>query len=335
MAEGSLISTDPSVAAAALAAGNLAALPTETVYGLAADASNPLAIERLFRVKGRPNSHPVIVHVPSGDAVSSWARDVPGFANELIDQFWPGPLTLILKRSALASDAITGSQDTVAVRCSSSSLFAQVLTDFASHSAGPVGLAAPSANRFGRVSPTTAAHVVAELGDELIVGRDVVLNGGPTEIGIESTIVDCTSTVPRIARLGFITESDINEVVRTTDNAPEPAIGTPRAPGGLASHYSPTAAVQLVNADELKTLVIAPSESVGLIALAAIDSIAGTRRLSAPSDNTEFANQLYAALHAADEQGINRVLVVPPAGDHGAGIADAIRDRLTRASAER
>ncbi len=339
-AEGSLITTDPSVAAAALAAGCLAALPTETVYGLAADASNPLAVERLFAVKGRPSNHPVIVHVAGASAIDHWAIDVPAYAYALIEAFWPGPLTLILKRSDQVSDAVTGGQETVALRCSAHPLMGEVLAQLALRlGTEVVGVAAPSANRFGRVSPTTADHVVAELGAALIPGRDVVLAGGTADIGIESTILDCTGDRPRIVRLGYVTADQIMGVTPLGSHRPGALNDTPRAPGTLASHYSPQAAVEVLGAETVARRSAELGELIGLLAPAGIPTPPGVLRLAAPRTDTEYARVLYAALHRADEQGLIRVLVVVPPdtgnGDPGIcdpGIGAAIRDRVTRAA---
>ncbi len=342
VAEGSLITTDPSVAAAALATGHLAALPTETVYGLAADASNLLAVERLFAVKGRPRDHPVIVHVAGASAITHWALDIPGYAHALIKVFWPGPLTLILRRSDQVSDAVTGGQETVALRCSAHPLMGEVLAQLALRlrlGTGVVGVAAPSANRFGRVSPTTAEHVVAELGNVLIPGRDVVLAGGAADIGIESTILDCTGDRPHIVRLGYVTADQIMGVTPLVYHSPGALNDTPRAPGTHPRHYSPQAAVEVLGAEMVARRSAELGELIGLLAPADIPTPSGVLRLAAPRTDTEYARVLYAALHRADEQGLIRVLVVmpPDTGNSDPGICDpgigaAIRDRVTRAA---
>jgi L-threonylcarbamoyladenylate synthase len=314
-------------AVAALRAGGLVALPTETVYGLAVDAENELAVRRLFAVKGRPVDHPVIVHVAGVDALGGWARAVPPAARALAEAFWPGPLTLVLPRTGRAHDLVTGGQDTVGVRVPAHPLALSVLAAFGG------GLAAPSANRFGRVSPTTAAHVADDLGSDV----DVVLDGGPCAVGIESTIVDLAGDpeVPRILRSGAITRDDVARVtgrrVRMAGGAG--GDGGVRAPGMLAAHYAPRAGVELVSAEEAgpraaalggrRVVLVAPPEvSAPALTLA--------RRIDAPSDPEGFARRLYAMLREADARGAEVALVVPPASS---GAGEAVRDRLRRAAA--
>jgi L-threonylcarbamoyladenylate synthase len=302
-------------AAANLLAGGLVAFPTETVYGLGADACNADAVARIYSVKGRPADHPLIVHVASMDGLGDWADDVPGYAISLARDFWPGPMTLVVKRSGLAGDFVTGGQDTVGVRVPDHPVALGLLEAF--ERAGGKGVAAPSANRFGNVSPTTAQAVIDELGDFLADG-DQILDGGPCDVGVESTIIDCTGDVPKILRPGAITEEMIkNSTGLDVLNADGVAI---RVSGSLESHYSPLAKVVLDQS---------PLAGQGFIALADIASGAGVIRLAAPSSHDEFARVMYSALRAADEQGLKTVVVAQPAGN---GIAIAIRDRLKRAS---
>ena len=310
-------------AASNLLAGNLVAFPTETVYGLGADACNADAVARIYSVKGRPADHPLIVHVASMDALGDWADDVPSFAISLARDFWPGPMTLIMKRSELADDFVTGGQDTVGVRVPDHPVALRLLEAFAR--AGGKGVAAPSANRFGNVSPTTAQAVADELSDYL-GEADQILDGGPCEVGVESTIIDCTGVTPRILRPGAVTVAMIEESTRLVvgDSAPTDGLDVDeeqiRVSGSLDSHYSPMATVVLDQS---------PVAGQGFIAMADLATPGGVVRLAAPKSDDEFARVLYAALRAADEQGLQTVVVAQPAGD---GIAIAIRDRLKRAS---
>ena len=310
-------------AAANLVAGNLVAFPTETVYGLGADACNAGAVARIYSVKGRPADHPLIVHVASMDALGEWASDVPGYAISLARDFWPGPMTLIMKRSELAADFVTGGQDTVGVRVPDHAVALGLLEAFAR--AGGKGVAAPSANRFGSVSPTTAQAVADELG-EYLAEADQILDGGPCEVGIESTIIDCTGNAPRILRPGAVTVAMIEEstglVVGDSAAVDGSAVNEEkiRVSGSLDSHYAPVAKV---------VLDLSPVAGQGFIARADVATPDGVVRLASPKSDDEFARILYAALHAADEQGLQTVVVKQPAGD---GIAIAIRDRLKRSS---
>jgi L-threonylcarbamoyladenylate synthase len=309
-------------AARVLVAGGLVAFPTETVYGLGADALNAEAVARIYLAKGRPADHPLIVHVASMDGLGDWADDVAEYAIALARDFWPGPMTLIVKRSALAGDFVTGGQDTVGVRVPNHPVALGLLAAFAR--AGGKGVAAPSANRFGNVSPTTAAAVVAELSDYLADG-DQILDGGACDVGVESTIIDCTGATPRILRPGAVTAQMIEQstglrVVGAVDaDAPEGKEEI-RVSGSLDSHYSPVATVVL---DQT------PVAGQGFIALADVATPDGVIRLASPQTHQEFARVLYAALRAADDQGVAVVVVRQPAGD---GIAIAIRDRLQRAA---
>jgi L-threonylcarbamoyladenylate synthase len=303
-------------AAANLLAGGLVAFPTETVYGLGADACNADAVARIYSVKGRPADHPLIVHVASMDGLGDWADDVPGYAISLARDFWPGPMSLVVNRSALAGDFVTGGQDTVGVRVPDHPAALGLLEAF--ERAGGKGVAAPSANRFGNVSPTTAQAVSDELADYLAEG-DQILDGGACDVGVESTIIDCTGDVPKILRPGAITvqmiaESTGLEVVGVVE---ESAI---RVSGSLEAHYAPAATVVLDQS---------PIAGQGFIAMADVVAGEGVVRLAAPKTHDEFARVLYSALRAADEQGLVEVVVMQPIG---IGIAVAIRDRLKRAA---
>jgi L-threonylcarbamoyladenylate synthase len=303
-------------AASVLLAGGLVAFPTETVYGLGADACNPAAVARIYSVKGRPADHPLIVHVASMDGLGDWARDVPTYAIALARDYWPGPMTLIVPRSDLAGDFVTGGQDTVGVRVPNHPVALGLLEAFVA--AGGKGIAAPSANRFGNVSPTTAQAVAAELGDYLADG-DQILDGGACDVGVESTIIDCTGDTPKILRPGAITVEMIEQSTGliVVGSVEEPEI---RVSGSLDSHYAPAATVVLDQS---------PTAGQGFIAMADVVAAEGVMRLAAPKTHEEFARVLYAALRAADEQGLSTVVVQQPVGD---GIAIAIRDRLKRAA---
>jgi L-threonylcarbamoyladenylate synthase len=303
-------------AAATLLAGGLVAFPTETVYGLGADASNAAAVARIYYVKGRPADHPLIVHVASMDGLGDWADDVSGYAISLARDFWPGPMTLVVRRSGLAADFVTGGQDTVGVRVPNHPVALGLLEAFAR--IGGKGVAAPSANRFGNVSPTTAQAVSEELGDYL-ADSDQILDGGACAVGVESTIIDCTGDVPKILRPGAITAQMIQECtgLEVVGVVEETAI---RVSGSLDSHYAPVATVVLDQS---------PVAGQGFIAMADVVAADGVVRLAAPKTHDEFARVLYAALRSADEQELGMVVVQQPQGD---GIAIAIRDRLKRAA---
>jgi L-threonylcarbamoyladenylate synthase len=302
-------------AATNLLAGGLVAFPTETVYGLGADASNAQAVARIYAAKGRPADHPLIVHVASMDGLGDWAADVPAYAISLARDFWPGPMTLVVKRSDLAADFVTGGQDTVGVRVPNHPVALGLLEAF--ERAGGKGVAAPSANRFGNVSPTTAQAVSDELRDYL-ADADQILDGGACDVGVESTIIDCTGDAPKILRPGAVTEEMI-EHSTGLDVLDADGIAI-RVSGSLESHYSPIATV---------VLDLSPVAGQGFIAMADVVASAGVVRLAAPSTHEEFARVLYSALRAADEQGLATVVVAQPAGN---GIAIAIRDRLKRAA---
>ena len=301
--------------AGVLSSGGLVAFPTETVYGLGADACNAAAVARIYSVKGRPADHPLIVHVPSMAALGDWASDVPEYAISLARDFWPGPMTLIMKRSALAADFVTGGQDTVGIRVPAHPVALGLLEAFAR--VGGKGVAAPSANRFGNVSPTTAQAVSDELSDYLSQS-DVILDGGACDVGVESTIIDCTGDAPRILRPGAITEEMI-EHSTGLDVVDADGVAI-RVSGSLESHYSPVAKVVLDQS---------PTAGQGFIATSDVATPDGVVRLAAPTTHKEFARVLYSALRAADEQGLHTVVVAQPSGN---GIAIAIRDRLKRAA---
>jgi len=304
-----------SAAAEKLQRGCLVAFPTETVYGLGADATSAAAVARIYEVKGRPSDHPVIVHIANMEDLALWSRDIPTFAIALARDFWPGPMSLVLLRSELAKDFITGGQDTVAVRVPAHPLALGLLREF--RKIGGAGLAAPSANRFGQVSPTTAEAVQQEIG-RYLSAEDQILDGGSTLVGIESTIIDCTGSHPRILRSGAITKEMIQE--STGLEVVEGGSSDIRVSGSLASHYSPRARVFLDAMAE-------PGE--GFIALATIPTPRGAIRLAAPASTEEYARVLYAALRLADEKELSRIAIVQPQGE---GLAIAIRDRLTRAA---
>jgi len=311
------------VAAQALQDGSLVAFPTETVYGLGADATNPTAAARVYEVKGRPSDHPLIVHIGDLKYLEQWIADIPEFAIALARKFWPGPMTLILNRSELAKDFITGGQDTVGIRIPDNSLALGLLEAF--HKLGGAGIAAPSANRFGQVSPTTADAVQEELNNYLS-DTDLVLDGGPSLVGVESTIIDCTGKLPRILRPGAITIEMIEEVSghkfsdlteKNSDDLKQEFI---RVSGSLENHYAPKAKVFL---DQQ------PVVGSGFIALESINTPDGVIRLAAPESVEEFARVLYSALREGDYQNLDSIYIAQPTGE---GLAIAIRDRLSRSA---
>jgi L-threonylcarbamoyladenylate synthase len=309
-------------AAANLLAGGLVAFPTETVYGLGADACNADAVARIYAAKGRPADHPLIVHVASMDGLGDWAADVPAYAIALARDFWPGPMTLVVKRSSLAADFVTGGQETVGVRVPDHPVALGLLEAFTK--AGGKGIAAPSANRFGNVSPTTAQAVSDELREYLEDG-DLILDGGACDVGVESTIIDCTGDVPKILRPGAVTEQMITDstglaVIGQSSDGAAVDSNAIRVSGSLEAHYAPAATVVLDQS---------PVAGQGFIAMADVATPYGVVRLAAPRTNDEFARVLFAALRAADEKRIEIVVVAQPSGN---GIAVAIRDRLKRAA---
>ena len=302
-------------AAQALKDGYLVAFPTETVYGLGADAANKTAVEKIYKSKGRPVDHPVIVHISNINLLDKWAKEIPAYAIKLARTFWPGPMTLILPRTELAKNFITGGQSNVGIRIPNQVVGLTLLSEFEKQ--GGLGVAAPSANRFGAVSPTTAQAVEDELG-EYLSSNDQILDGGICEVGLESTIIDCTGSQPIILRPGAITAAMIFE---TTHLEPVSSKKVDiKAPGLLESHYSPLAKVIL---DQT------PEYGDGLIALSNIKTPDGVTRLASPKNNEEYAKILYQALRSADEQSIKVVHAHLPTGSD---IALAIRDRLTKAS---
>ena len=309
-------------AATTLVKGDLVAFPTETVYGLGADATNEDAIARIYKVKGRPIGHPLIVHISSLANLDKWARDIPEYAVKLARAFWPGPMTLILPRTDLAKDFITGGQDNVGIRIPSHTVALALLKNF--ESLGGLGVAAPSANRFGAVSPTTATAVEIELGDYLSK-NDQILDGGPCLVGVESTIINCTQNKPTILRPGAVIKEMIENTLGitidlNTSNSESILI---QAPGLLESHYAPNAKVFLTGT---------PSLGDGFIALDSFTTPPGAIRIAAPKTNEEYARGLYEALRLADIKGLKRVFVLPPTGD---GIAVAINDRLAKSAFEK
>ena len=307
-----LISDDAALAARRLRSGGVVAIPTETVYGLAACADDPAAVRRMYALKGRPADHPSIVHVADIDHLDGWAvLDADGPAAVLAAACWPGPLTLLLTRGPRVADAVTGGRPTVGIRVPAHPLTTAVLRDLGR------GLAAPSANRFGRVSPTTAAHVVADLGGLLDPTRDLVLDGGPCPVGVESTIVDCTVDPPQVLRPGGIPTED---VARLLDGALAPAAGPSRAAGMLTSHYAPRCRIHLTD-DR------AAAETLGRSLATEGSSV---RVLDRTDDLVAAARALYADLRAADDDGVDDLVVVLP-GPRGLG--HALRDRLTKAAA--
>jgi L-threonylcarbamoyladenylate synthase len=304
-------------AAASLRSGNLVAFPTETVYGLGADATNKDAVAHLYQVKGRPSDHPLIIHILSMANLDKWAREIPDYALELARAFWPGPMTLILPRTNLAKDFITGNQDSVGIRVPSHQLASALLTEFEGQ--GGLGVAAPSANRFGKVSPTTADAVVEELSGYLSP-TDLILDGGPCQVGVESTIINCTQELPEILRPGAITATMISSLIGLQVNQIGKGSSKPtiKAPGLLQSHYTPKAKVFLSTT---------PNLGDGFIALADIPTPPGAIRLASPKNNKEYAQHLYQALRLADTKQLPNVIVIPPTGDD---IAIAICDRLEK-----
>ncbi len=305
-------------AAQSLIDGYLVAFPTETVYGLGADATNQSAVARIYEVKGRPADHPLIVHIADLKYLDQWISEIPAYAIELARSFWPGPMTLILNRSELAKDFITGNQDTVGIRIPDNSIALGLLEAF--HQKGGAGIAAPSANRFGQVSPTTAAAVEEEL-REYLTDSDLVLDGGPSEVGLESTIIDCTTELPRILRPGAITIAMIEEVTGLKISDPDISNQSNiRVSGSLENHYAPKAKVILDQE---------PTPGAGFIALAEIQTPPSVIRLAAPNNVEEFARTLYSALREGDHQNLETIYITQPAGD---GLAIAIRDRLVRSS---
>jgi L-threonylcarbamoyladenylate synthase len=301
-------------AAAAIKDGNLVAFPTETVYGLGADASNEKAVAKIYAAKGRPADHPLIVHIASMAGIGYWADDISEYAIALARAFWPGPMTLICKRSPEAKDFVTGGQNTVGLRVPDHVVALALLE--AAKQVGVQGIAAPSANRFGHVSPTTADAVREEL-DLYLSADDIILDGGPSQVGVESTIIDCTGNNPHILRPGAITQAMIEEVtgLKVTD-----AQNEIRVSGSLENHYAPQASVVLDTAPQLGD---------GYIAMSNKPTPTGVIRLASPETVEEYARILYASLRDADSQKLSRICIEQPQGN---GLAIAICDRLQRAA---
>ena len=300
-------------AAEILRRGGLVAFPTETVYGLGADAANAKAVARLYAVKGRPADHPVIVHFASAEQAFAWAREVPEAARQLAARFWPGPLTLILKRSKLAQDFVTGGQDSVGLRVPSHPVAQELLKEFKK------GIAAPSANRFGLVSPTTAAHVREDLGDEV----DLVLEGGPSDVGIESTIVDLSGPGAVLLRPGGISEEQLGITLRTA------AADSPRHSGGLERHYAPRTPARLVPAHALDKVISSTANRIAVLAFSRPDERVDYW-LRMPRDPAAYAQRLYAALRELDSAGCEAILVeAPPQAAEWAAVLDRLRRACT------
>ena len=309
-------------AAASLMKGDLVAFPTETVYGLGADATNKDAIARIYKVKGRPVGHPLIVHISSLVNLDKWASDIPEFAVKLAQAFWPGPMTLILPRTDLAKDFITGSQNNVGIRIPSHTIALALLKEFENQ--GGLGIAAPSANRFGAVSPTAASAVEEGLAD-FLSESDQILDGGACLVGVESTIINCIQNKPSILRPGAVTKEMIEETLGmtielNTSNSESIKI---QAAGLLESHYAPNAKVFLTGV---------PSQGDGFIALDSFTTPSGAIRVASPKTIEEYAQVLYEAFRLADIKGLPRVFVIPPTGG---GIAVAINDRLAKSAFEK
>jgi L-threonylcarbamoyladenylate synthase len=295
--------------------GGLVAFPTETVYGLGADASNPAAMKKLYVVKRRPSEHPVIVHFASTEEAFAWVREVPPAARKLAERFWPGPLTLILKRSAKAADFVTGGQDAVGLRVPSHPVARELLKCFGK------GIAAPSANRFGLVSPTTAAHVREDLGSDV----DLVLEGGPSEVGIESTIIDLSGARPVLLRPGRISKQELEEVIGSP--VAEKSESSTRHSGGLERHYAPRTPARLVPGYDLDKEIGRLKEKVAVLAFSRPDERVDYW-LRMPREPQAYAQKLYAALRELDGAGCDEILVEAPPGSPEWA---AVRDRLWRA----
>ena len=305
-------------AAQALKDGHLVAFPTETVYGLGADATNENAVSRVYSVKARPTDHPLIVHISSINQLGKWAIDIPEFAIKLAEEFWPGPLTLILKRSDLAKEFITGGQENVAVRVPGHKIALQLLKEF--EILGGLGVVAPSANRFGAVSPTQSIHVIEELSN-MLLSSDLLIDGGPSQIGIESTIISCLGSAPVVIRPGAITYEMVRKSVGfgLTRNRVRASI---KASGLLKSHYSPRAQVVLNQQ---------PEPGDGFLALSNIPTPEGAIRLAAPETVERYAKDLYASLRLGDEKQLDKICAILPIGD---GLSEAIRDRLLKSASQ-
>lgn len=312
------LSTPESIRAASssLIIGNLVAFPTETVYGLGADATNQDGVAKIYQTKARPLNHPLIVHIATLSNINKWAKNIPDGAFKLANAFWPGPLTLILSRTGLAKNFLTGGQEKIGIRVPSHPVALALLEEFEKQ--GGLGVAAPSANRFGAVSPTTAEDVMLELG-EYLRNSDVILDGGQCLVGIESTIIDFTQKKPIILRPGKISKELITEILEFSIEVVSSKNET-KVSGLLDSHYSPKAKVFLSGL---------PLPGDGYIALAKNETPTGVIRLSSPGNNEEYAHLLYSAFRLADSKNIDNIFAIPAEGD---GMADAINDRLRKAA---
>ena len=308
-----------------LVAGELVASPTETVYGLGADAANPAAVGKIFAAKGRPADHPLIVHVAGHDAVDHWAEQVPDFAWELMEAFWPGPLTLILKKQPWVPDAVTGGQATVGLRVPGHPVALELLRRFAAVRGDHAGIAAPSANRFGRISPTTAAHVAEELGERV----PLILDGGPCPVGIESTIIDCSRGQPVVLRPGHISPAHLAAVLGQPPRI-ETSQGAPRVSGSLEAHYAPSTPLRLVAGERLLDFLNAQRHRGGRCAVLSPNQPPQAGMPHAwhllPADPVGYAHDLYAALRDMDHAGVDLIVVEAlPAGAEWAAVADRLR----------
>ena len=325
------MSLDPALLARAvdlLKAGELVGLPTETVYGLGADAANPAAVAKIFAAKGRPADHPLIVHLPGDAWLEQWARDIPQAAWDLAEMFWPGPLTLILKKQPWVPDAVTGGQDTVGLRVPGHPVALELLKAFAdAHTKG--GIAAPSANRFGRISPTTAAHVQEELGDKV----PLILDGGPSQVGIESTIIDLSRDHPEILRPGHISPVLLGEVLGELPSQHQ-SQDAPRVSGSLESHYAPVTPVRLITPERLLDFLTLQRHAGIRCGVLAYDQPvqAGMPHFwqMLPADPAGYAHDLYAALRHLDHQQLDLIVVEAPPPTPA---WNAVQDRLRRAAA--
>jgi L-threonylcarbamoyladenylate synthase len=304
------------MAAKSLKDGNLVAFPTETVYGLGADAVNEKAVSRVYSVKGRPIDHPLIVHISSAEQLGKWAIDIPDYATKLANKFWPGPMTLILKKSELAQEFITGGQGSIGLRIPDQQVALKLLEEF--EGLGGLGVAAPSANRFGSISPTTASAVEIEL-SSFLGSEDLILGGGQCTIGVESSIIDCTKATPVVLRPGAVSVEMIESATGFGILLNSIKSDT-KASGLLETHYAPKAQV---------TLGMRTEPGDGFLAFADIPTPIGTVRLASPKNNEEYAQVLYSALRLGDQFGLKHIVVVEP---RGSGLAIAIRDRLNKAA---
>jgi L-threonylcarbamoyladenylate synthase len=303
------------IAAEALKDGHLVAFPTETVYGLGADATNEKAVRRIYSVKERPSDNPLIVHISSSELLIKWAIDIPEYALKLAEKFWPGPMTLILKRTRLAKNFITGSQEVVGIRVPAHPIATSLLAEF--EKIGGNGVVAPSANKFGSVSPTSTQAVNIELG-KLLEKNDLIIEGGKSKVGIESSIIDCSTENPNLIRPGAITNEMIEKIIGI--NVLQNRINTIKAPGLQKRHYSPNTRIRLNTNTKVGD---------GFLALKEIPTPIGAVRLASPSTTEEYAQTLYSVFRLADEMKLFNLVIVLPEGE---GLATAIRDRVIKAS---